>query len=579
MLDHAQTASAVSETADHPTFAPLGEALVDAGKLAPEQLERVRDLQSEKGGLLGPLLVQLGFVSERDLANTLAEVSGWPRATDEDFQKVSEDDGSLAPEFLRQHFVAPLRVSDKTAEVAVADPGDGFIGEALTLALNRPVRIKVGLVSEIQAALARNFPVEDDSQLLPDDETSVEGDVNDIAHLRDMASGAPVIRRVNQLVSRALELRASDIHIEPAERGVVVRYRIDGVLRAMDFPSGVSPAAIVSRIKVMANLNIAERRLPQDGRIKLRAEGREVDMRISTVPTLYGESVVMRLLDRGDVALDFWALGFEEEILERFEELLTRPHGIILVTGPTGSGKTTTLYAALSTLNSPDKKILTVEDPVEYQLEGVNQIPIRPNIDLTFANALRAILRQDPDVIMIGEMRDVETARIAVQAALTGHKVFSTLHTNDAASSITRLQDMQVDDYLLTSTIDGILAQRLVRRLCPKCRTEYTPPEPLVSKLRLDRLTDERPIRLYRGNGCSACDYTGYHGRTTILELLVMTESLRRAIIAREDADTLRRIAQQDGMQDMQTNGLRKALAGLTTIEEVERVAQAQAED
>ncbi len=576
MLEQAQTASAVSETADRPTFAPIGEALVDAGKLAPEQLERVRDLQSEKGGLLGPLLVQLGFVSERDLANTLSELSGWPRATNEDFQKVVQDDGSLSPEFLRQHFVAPLRVSDEAAEVAVADPGDGFIEGALELALSRPVRIKVGLVSEIQAALARNFPVEDDSQLLPDDEASVEGDVNDIAHLRDMASGAPVIRRVNQLVSRALELRASDIHIEPAERGVVIRYRIDGVLRAMDFPSGVSPAAIVSRIKVMANLNIAERRLPQDGRIKLRAEGREIDMRISTVPTLHGESVVMRLLDRGDVALDFWALGFEEEILERFEELLTRPYGIILVTGPTGSGKTTTLYAALSTLNSPDKKILTVEDPVEYQLDGINQIPIRPNIDLTFANALRAILRQDPDVIMIGEMRDVETARIAVQAALTGHKVFSTLHTNDAASSITRLQDMQVDDYLLTSTIDGVLAQRLVRRLCPQCRTEYTPPDPLVSKLRLDRLTDERPIRLYRGKGCSACDYTGYHGRTTILELLVMTESLRHAIIAREDADTLRRIAQQDGMQDMQTDGLRKALAGLTTIEEVERVAQAQ---
>ena len=557
------------------TVAGIGESLVDAGKLSPEQLDRVRDLQSEKGGLLGPLLVQLGFVSERDLADTVSASTGWPRAVKEDFDGLFEGDGSLSADFLRQHCAAPLRSTDDAIDVAIADPGDGFVADALQLAFGKPLKLRVGLISEIQAALAKSFPTDEDSALLTGTADAVlDNESDEIAHLRDMASGAPVIRRVNQLVTRALELRASDIHIEPLEHGVSVRYRIDGVLRTMDFPSGVSPAAIVSRIKVMANLNIAERRLPQDGRIKVRAEGREIDMRISTVPTLHGESVVMRLLDRGDVALDFWALGFDEDILHRFEKLLMRPHGIILVTGPTGSGKTTTLYAALSTLNSPDKKILTVEDPVEYQLDGVNQIPIRPNIDLTFANALRAILRQDPDVVMIGEMRDVETARIAVQAALTGHKVFSTLHTNDAASSITRLQDMQVDDYLLTSTIDGVLAQRLVRRLCPKCRVEYTPAPPLVTKLGLDRLTESRPIKLYRAGGCSACDHTGYSGRTTILELLVMTEPLRRAVIAHSDADALRRIAHEQGMEDMYADGLRKALDGLTTVEEVERVVQ-----
>jgi general secretion pathway protein E len=296
-------------------------------------------------------------------------------------------------------------------------------------------------------------------------------------------------------------------------------------------------------------------------------------MRISTVPTLHGESVVMRLLDRGDVALDFATLGFEGAVLAEFEQLLDRPHGIILVTGPTGSGKTTTLYAALTRLNTPDKKILSVEDPVEYQLDGINQIPIRPNIDLTFANALRAILRQDPDVIMVGEMRDVETARIAVQAALTGHKVFSTLHTNDAASSITRLQDMHVDDYLLTSTIDGILAQRLVRRLCPQCRTPYAPPDWLLDELPTQ--TDVSGPQLFHATGCPACDHTGYRGRLTILELLTMNDALRRAIIDRADADTLRAIALANGMVGMRTDGLYKAFAGLTTVEEVERVAQA----
>ena len=318
-----------------------------------------------------------------------------------------------------------------------------------------------------------------------------------------------------------------------------MRYRIDGVLKPAEAPPTRSSAAVISRIKVMANLNIAERRLPQDGRIKLRIEGREFDMRISSIPTMHGESVVMRILDKGTVQLDFDALGFTDAIMPAFQEVLLRPHGIILVTGPTGSGKTTTLYTALSTLNTPEKKILTVEDPVEYQLDGINQIQIKPQIGLTFASALRSILRQDPDVIMVGEMRDLETAKIAVQSALTGHKVFSTLHTNDAPSSVTRLLDMGVEDYLVTSTVNGILAQRLVRTLCDTCKDAYAAPPELVEELHLARFTDGADVVLFRPIGCEACDRTGYHGRTNILELLTLTDSVRHAILNHGDAGAL----------------------------------------
>ncbi|MCB1790391.1 MAG: type II secretion system ATPase GspE [Gammaproteobacteria bacterium] len=560
--------------------AGIGEWLINTGKLNAAQLERVRSLQTEKGGPLAPLLVQLGFVSERELATTVAEATRLPLAERDDYADVGEFPDLLSPDFLRQYHVAPLRSDTSAIEMAAADPSDTYVGDALSLACGQAVTLHVGVISEIQEAIDRAFP---DSNTSPiearDADMIVARHTDDIAHLRDMASEAPVIRRVNQMVTRALELRASDIHIEPFEHDLVVRYRVDGVLRRIQFPGGLPPEAIVSRIKVLASLDIAERRLPQDGRIKLRAEGREIDMRISTVPTLHGESVVMRLLDRGDVPLDFAALGFDGEILAQLNQLLARPHGIMLVTGPTGSGKTTTLYAALSQLNTPDKKILTVEDPVEYQLDGINQIPIRPSIDLTFANALRAILRQDPDVIMIGEMRDIETARIAIQAALTGHKVFSTLHTNDAPSSITRLQDMHVDDYLITSTIDGVLAQRLVRRLCPQCREAYTPPDWLVRELGLGTAARTDVPPLYRARGCDACDHTGYRGRTTVLELLVMNEPLRRAIVERADADTLRQIARANGMIDMRSDGLRKAAAGLTTVDEVERVVQAQVDN
>ncbi len=548
----------------------VGQRLVGTGKLATEQLDRVRQIQVEKGGLMGPLLVQLGFVSERDLAETVAELTGWPTVDASAYAEEVVLNG-VSTDFLRQHHVAPLARRDEGVDVALADPGDGYVLRALELALGRSLTPGIGLIGDIQRTLNARYPGAGDEGDGDTGAAIADEQVEDIAHLRDMASEAPVIRRVNQLIARALELRASDIHIEPQERGVVIRYRVDGVLRAADFPRDVSPAAIVSRIKVMADLNIAERRLPQDGRIKIRTGGRQVDMRLSSVPTLYGESIVMRLLDRSDVALDLAALGFDERTLGQLQRVLARPQGIILVTGPTGSGKTTTLYAALSLLKSPDRKILTVEDPVEYQLQGINQIPIRPNIDLTFARALRAILRQDPDVVMVGEMRDIETAKIAVQAALTGHKVFSTLHTNDAASSITRLQDMQVDDYLLVSTIDAILAQRLVRRLCGECREAYSPDLALVERLGRDAASSSV---LYRARGCQACDDTGYHGRITIAELMLMSDAMRGAVLAGDDAATLKRVARENGMIDMHTDGLNKAFAGLTTLEEVERVVQ-----
>ena len=551
----------------------IGERLVEDGKLTPEQLARVRELYREKGGSFGMLLVQLGFLGERELATLLAEVTGLPRATSEDYVSLVELPPDLSLAFLKQHLVIPLGEASGTKLVASADAPDPYLEQALSLAFGRPVAFRIGIISEIQSALTRLAAedIGDGSRAGPDTEDPGEAN-RDIAHLRDMASEAPVIRGVNQLVARALDLRASDIHIEPFDQELVVRYRIDGVLRTVPIPGNLPPEAIVSRIKVLANLDIAERRLPQDGRIKMRAEGREVDLRVSTVPTLHGESVVMRLLDRRDVPLDLKALGFDSLTLQRFNRLLKRPHGIVLVTGPTGSGKTTTLYAALSQLNTPEKKILTVEDPVEYQLDGINQIPIRPSIDLTFANALRAILRQDPDVIMVGEMRDVETARIAVQAALTGHKVFSTLHTNDAASSITRLQDMQVEDYLITSTVDGILAQRLVRTLCHECREPVAAPDWLRNELEDE--TDNVDQTMYRARGCPACDHTGYRGRTSILELLVMQDPLRRAIVQAADADRLRAVARECGMTDMRHDGLRKVLSGVTTIEEVQRVVQ-----
>jgi general secretion pathway protein E len=552
--------------------AQIGEQLVKQGKLAQPQLERALRVRKESGEGLGSLLVQLGFVAERDLACALADALRLPLAEAAQLANPPDVLDRISIDFLSRSQAIPVGEDERGVDVAMADPEDRYTVDALSLALGKPIRRLVATGTDIQSALQHLRGA--DAEPI---EASGNGAANldDVEHLRDLASEAPVIRLVNQLIARAIELHASDIHIEPFEDTLTVRYRVDGVLRDVPAPPATSAAAVISRIKVLANLNIAERRLPQDGRIKLRIEGREIDMRISTLPTLHGESVVMRLLDQGDVPLDFTVLGFQGDNLKRFEQLLARPQGIVLVTGPTGSGKTTTLYAALETLNTPEKKILTVEDPVEYQLKGINQIQVKPAIDLTFANALRAILRQDPDIIMIGEMRDRETAAIAVQSALTGHKVFSTLHTNDAPSSVTRLLDMGVEDYLLTSTLDGIVAQRLVRKLCSHCRTAYQPDPAWLRELGLDRIAGTEQLTLYQANGCSHCDHSGYRGRVAILELLIMSEPIRKAILEQGDADSIRNAALSQGMVPMRDDGLRKCVSGLTTVAEVERVCQA----
>ena len=554
----------------------IGEILVECTPLEPAQLERALRLQPESGQRLGILLVSLGLIAERELAEALAEQLGLDLVPSHAYGTSPVAEGRIAPEFLRQVKAVPLAECTEHVVVAMCDPLDQSTVDALRLALGRPVMVQVGVISEIEAAIERRYTDDATSmeQIAGAIEEEAQHDLDDVQRLRDLASEAPVIRVVNLLIARALDARASDIHIEPFEARLTVRYRVDGVLRTVEAPPVRSTAALISRIKVMANLNIAERRLPQDGRIKLRIKGREVDMRISTVPTLHGESVVMRVLDKSAAPLDVRALGFRGPAVDAFERTLRMPQGIVLVTGPTGSGKTTTLYAALETLNTPEKKILTVEDPVEYQLEGVNQIPVHPQIGLSFAAALRSILRQDPDVIMVGEMRDLETAKIAVQSALTGHKVLSTLHTNDAASSVTRLLDMGIEDYLVSSTVNGVVAQRLVRTLCEHCRQPHEAPEALVDELGLLRLARGAPVALYQPGRCAQCDYTGYRGRTAIVELLVMTERLRRAVLDHGDASALRRVAIEEGTVSMRDDGLAKAIQGVTSVEEVDRVVR-----
>ena len=560
----------------------LGELLVERQKLAEADLQRARRVREGTGEGLDTLLVKLGLVSERDLAEALAVHLNLPLVRPGDYPEIPATNGGVSPRFLKDSRVIPLFEDEQGLTVAMSNPTDEYVLTALQLATGKTITPRVGIPSELDLAFERLYGGGRSAMGQIVDAIGLADNLTDeeqIQHLKDLASEAPVIRLVNLMIARAVESRASDIHIEPFENRLKVRYRVDGVLREVESPPSRLSAAVISRIKIMAKLNIAERRLPQDGRIQLRAQGKEIDLRVSTVPTLWGESVVMRILDKASVVLDFEVLGFGPRTLKRFREVLEFPNGILLVTGPTGSGKTTTLYTALQTLNTPERKILTVEDPVEYQLEGINQIQVKPQINLNFTNALRAIVRQDPDVIMIGEMRDLETASIAVQSALTGHLVLSTLHTNDAAGSITRLLDMGVEDYLLTSTISGILAQRLVRLLCTQCRQPHPALPELVEEMRLQRFSKAREIILYKPVGCEQCGGTGYRGRAAIMEFLVMSDPLRRMVLKHADATELQAEAQKEGMDTMYEDGLRKAVAGLTTIEEVLRVTTQQEQE
>ena len=556
----------------------LGEILIERGKLDPANLDRALKLQEgESREKIGVILLRLGMVSGRDLADALADQLDLPLAQASDFPELPLMEERLSSKFLRDAQAVPLREDDEELALAIADPSDSYVISAVQMASGKRVRPYIAAPNEIDAALERLYgggkssmgQIVDNIQSRED-----EDDFGDIAHLKDLASEAPVIRLVNLILTKALEQRASDIHIEPFENRLIVRYRIDGVLHEVESPPRRLSAAVISRVKIMASLDIAERRLPQDGRIKLRVAGKEIDLRVSTVPTMHGESVVMRILDKGGVPLNFESLGFDGIAMERFLGALDEVHGILLVTGPTGSGKTTTLYTALDRLNKSDVKIVTVEDPVEYQMPGINQIQVKPQIELTFANALRSIVRQDPDIIMVGEIRDVETVRIAMQSALTGHMVLSTVHTNDAPSTISRLLDMGAEDYLLTSTVNGILAQRLVRTLCPKCRQPYRALPEVVEQMNLRRYVESGDIQLYHPVGCDECAGTGYWGRICILEMMTMSDNIRSLVMRHATAGDIRAAAIMEGMETMFENGLRKSLAGITTIEEVLRVTR-----
>ncbi|MFZ6697206.1 type II secretion system ATPase GspE [Stenotrophomonas acidaminiphila] len=552
------------------------DLLLRQGSLKDVDLAKARHLQREAGGDLLALLGRLGLVSERDHAEACALVLGLPRLAAKDLPESPpeglDEESPISLRFLKQFHVLPLEEQQGSIRLWMADPHDGYALGATRLAMGRDVVPVVGLRSEIDEVTER-WHGQGRSTMGAILEAAGDEPVpfDDIEHLRDLASEAPVIRLVNLFIQHAVELRASDIHVEPFENRLRVRYRVDGVLVDGESPPLNLAAAVISRIKIMAKLNIAERRLPQDGRIMLRVQGKELDLRVSTMPTAHGESVVMRLLDRETVVFDFQRLGFNADFMPRFGKVLAQPHGILLVTGPTGSGKTTTLYTALSKLNTDKVKIITVEDPVEYQLEGINQIQAKPQIGLDFANALRGIVRQDPDIIMIGEMRDLETARIAIQSALTGHLVLSTLHTNNAAGGITRLLDMGLEDYLLTSAVNGILAQRLVRKLEPTHAQRYPATPEEIERFGLRRFQPRGQIHLYRPQP-SMLAPTGYLGRTTIAELLVMDDALRAAVMRRAPTTELEHLARMAGMCTMFEDGLAKALNGETTLEEVLRV-------
>jgi len=572
-----QTAS--STMSDGRDFAPalmIETVLSRRGLLVGAALERVRRLKVESGERIDRIAAKLGLVSDAGLAAAYADMVGAPVLAAAEFPGEPVAADRLEPSFLRHGRIIPLAETAGSLTVAMADPLDDGTVRALEFALDKTVHRRVALPTDIEAAYDRLYgdPAVQ-AVVVPDhaDRTDTDRDA-DLERLKDLASEAPVIRLVNALITRASEMRASDIHIEAADARLRVRYRIDGLLYDMEPPPLRLKSAIVSRIKIMARLNIAERRLPQDGRIRQVVRGKEIDIRVSVIPTIHGESVELRLLDRESLVLDLEHLGFDQELLPAWLDIIGRLDGIVLVSGPTSSGKTTTLYASLAVLNKSTQKIITVEEPVEYVIDGISQVQVNEDIGMTFATALRSFLRHNPNIMMIGEIRDHETARIAFQMALSGHLVLSTVHTNNAASAMTRLLDMQIEDYLLTSTVRGVLAQRLVRTLCPRCRVPYQPSAELRQRLAASRVRLSDDSVLYRSGGCAACNGIGYKGRTMILELLVMTDAMRSLVLRHAEAAELHAEAVRSGMRTMYAHGISKALAGITTTEEVLRVTQ-----
>jgi len=554
-------------------------ALILARGLCDERaIERARRVAAETEGRLDLVLKQLGLIAERDLAASYAALLGVPLAVAARYPAEPLFPERLESRFLRAARAVPVALEAGVLALAMADPLDDFTARAVAAAVGHDVAIEVAVPIELEAALARLYP-----DAAPGTAAAAGAEPpapleEDADRLRDLASEAPVIRLVNQLIARAVETRASDIHIEPFEDRLRIRYRHDGMLAEIESPPARLAPAIISRIKIMARLDIAERRLPQDGRIKLAVRGQDVDFRVSSVPALHGETVVLRVLDRGAVAFDYARLGLPASVVARLETAFALPNGIVLVTGPTGSGKTTTLYTGLLGLNSVTRKVIAIEDPIEFQLPGINQIQVKPQIGLDFAHLLRAILRQDPDVIMVGEIRDLETAQIAVQAALTGHLVLSTLHTNSAAATVTRLRDMGLEDYLVAAVLRGVLAQRLVRRLCPECRRAAPAPAALAARLDLARRAPagSSPPMLWHAAGCSACRGTGYRGRRAIAEFLVPDAAIAERIFSRAGEAEIERAAIEGGMVPMFGAGLDAVLAGETTLAELARSVRAE---
>ncbi|MCS5622190.1 MAG: type II secretion system ATPase GspE [Nitrospinaceae bacterium] len=557
---------------------PVERILLRHKKITEKALEEVKTNNLHTGNYLGKTLADHGYIHAQILLETLSAELRLPYIKKGQYPKsgLPVEGLTITETFLREKIIFPLQLKDDTLIVAVYDPFDLYTIEDLKVSLGKNIRVVLSSEQDILESIETYYGEEGGSAMnrmvgnIHDDDLHGLDTLDDSTeHIRDMASEAPVIKLVNHIISQAIEARASDIHLEPFEEDLSLRYRIDGILHELEPPPKRLSAAITTRIKIMSKLDISERRLPQDGRIKLKILGKDIDMRVSTLPTLYGESVVMRILDRENLVLDLSQMGFPEKELKQMETLIQKPYGKLLVTGPTGSGKTTTLYAALSKINTPDKKIITIEDPVEYQMRGINQIHVKSQIGLNFADGLRSIVRQDPDVIMVGEIRDPETADISIQAALTGHLVFSTVHTNDAAGAITRLLDMGVENFLISSALLGVLAQRLVRVICPDCKEEA----PLTPTLKTEMgLLHKEDVNVFHGKGCKACSQTGFRGRAGIYELLVIDDSIRELILKKSTAQAICDQARKMGMRTLREDGWDKVVKGITTVEEILRV-------
>jgi len=555
----------------------LGQILIDLGYINDDQLWDILEEQKQSPGQpIGQVAVRMGIVNQRQVTEALAEQWGMPLVNLEE-TTIQPNVLEIVPQTMAEMYkIMPVSMKNNVLTVAMADPQNVGILDDLRNFLGHEIRGAVSSAPDVEAAIARYYADREESiedvieQLSTDEDAEKRIRGYDLASEEEMSDSQPIKKLLNMVMLLAIRDQASDIHFEPFEDEFKIRVKADGVLYEMVPPPRHLANAIVSRIKVMSNLDIAERRLPQDGRIELNVGGNNVDLRVSVLPTLFGEAVVMRVLDRTVVALDLNKIGMDPVTLNKFRGLLRRPNGIILVTGPTGSGKTTTLYSALNELNDTETKIITSEDPIEYDIEGIIQVPVNPDVGVTFANVLRAILRHDPDKILVGEIRDYETAEIAVQSSLTGHLVFSTLHTNDAPSAITRLRDMGVPAFLITATVEGILAQRLVRRICSECRTQFQPSDELLMELQLP-LNTARKYKFYYGKGCARCNNSGYKGRIGIYELMMMSDEIRDGIAAESSADDLRNIARQQGMTTLRESGLKLIFDGLTTIDEVVR--------